>query len=93
LLGHNDLADSIESYLVTVFSAASVPTNIETRRVQMQAFFGTVPFNFDDDPEHLEQLQLMPDPDQVTDVFYAVEQSLVESTISWAAANQGYFQR
>ncbi len=71
--------------------AEPVPTDIDRRRSMMEEFFGTHPFNNDDDKERLAQLRESDAARLATKAFYSLERDLVDRVREYVAKHRAEF--
>lgn len=89
-LGMVELRDAMAAARTEIFGGP-VPTNIDARREAMDAYFGTHPYNDDDDYERLAAMRPAPQADHAGDLFHEWEDRLMESLRQWALRHREEF--
>lgn len=76
-----------------LFGSTTPPTNTTERRTQIQAYYGTHPFNDDDDQERLSQLAGKDDLRSETTHLDDTQRSIARSLCAWFRSNTHFFTR
>jgi hypothetical protein len=76
-----------------IFGSGAPSTNTTERRTQIQSYYGTHPFNDDDDRERLSQLEDKDDLRSETDLLTDVQKSIAKAMCAWFRSNTHFFTR
>ncbi|MBB5033510.1 hypothetical protein HNQ65_003098 [Prosthecobacter vanneervenii] len=76
-----------------LFGSVTPPTDTTERRTQIQAFYGTHPFNDDDDQERLLQLDGKDDLRSETSHLQDNQKAIAEALCAWFRSNSLFFTR
>ncbi len=89
-IGCHDLQLALAAARLEVFGGPS-PTDLLARRLAMEAFFHTHPFNDDDDTHRLSLLTPSPMCARATALIRATDTALPRKTLEWAHLTSAEF--
>lgn len=92
-IGCSAESDILSAACRKLFGSTAPPTNPTKRRTQIQAYYGTHPFNDDDDKERLSQLESKDDLTSETDQLDDAQKAMATALCSWFRANTHFFTR
>lgn len=93
LIGCPEAASVLSTAARKVFGTSPPPVDTAERRHQIDSYYGTHPFNDDDDQERLATLQHKDDLRQETDQLGGQKKKLAVALCTWCRANPQYFTR
>lgn len=76
-----------------IFGTTSPPVDTAERRQQIDSYYGTHPFNDDDDQERLTPLQDKDDLRQESNQLASLQKEIAVALCTWFRANPQYFTR
>lgn len=86
-------AEILKTASIKVFGTEAPPTNTTERRNIIQSYFGTHPFNDDDDQDRLAQLKDKDDLSHETRLLDDTQKAVTKALCAWFRANRHFFTR
>lgn len=91
-IGCADASKTLSSACLKIFGS-DPPSDTTERRRQIQQYYGTHPFNDDDDKERLSLMENKDDLRSETDRLYEAQRSTTAALCSWFRTNPHFFSR